>query len=100
MAGEVDAHIARLRVPDLSRVVAGGSNPPAVGAERHGVDFIAVLGEGQDFLAFVPPERGRVPDANGPVRTRRGEAVPVWAERNTRASVGVSAQTEYLAGGG
>src|SRR5262249_42904599 len=68
-APELGAQLAGLRVPDFHDLVeAGRSNPPAVGAERHAADFIAVFRKRQRFLAgFVPPERGPVPDANGPV---------------------------------
>src|SRR5436853_488249 len=49
-----------------------------VGAERYGIESIAVLGEGQDFPALVPSERRRVPNANGLVDAGRGEAVAGW----------------------
>src|SRR5262249_39757640 len=65
--------------------------------ERHAADFIAVLGEGQGFLAaLVPSEWGPIPDANGPVEAGRSEAVAVRAERHTHAPVGVTTQDEYL----
>ena len=80
-------------------LVAGRSNLLAVGADRHAPDFIAVLGEGQGFLALVTLERGRVPDADGPVRAGRGEAPAVRAERHAPALAGVSAQAEHLPAG-
>ena len=58
-----------------------------------------MLGEGQGFLALVPPERGRVPDADGPVGAGRGEALAVRAERHAPAPAGVSAQAEHLPAG-
>src|SRR5262249_34514204 len=75
-AGEVEARRARLGVQDFHRgvdAVARRSNLLAVGADRHGPNFIAVLREGQGFLPLVPLERGRVPDADGPVLAGRGE---------------------------
>src|SRR5262245_53270371 len=67
MAAESDAHLAALRVPNLEWVVTGRSNPLAVRADRHGVDVTAVLVESPSFLALVPFERGRIPEADGPV---------------------------------
>src|SRR5262249_59994672 len=73
------------------------SNLQAVGAERHAADFLAVLGEGQGFLAgLVLPEWGPIPDANGPVEAGRSEAVAVRAERQTVAPGGVTTQGEDL----
>src|SRR5262245_43346023 len=74
---ELGAHLVRLRIPDQhGPAVAGRSNLPAVGAERHAADFIGVLSESEGFLAgLVLPERGPIPDANGPVGAGRSEAV-------------------------
>src|SRR5262245_26796257 len=60
VAAEPGAHPAGLSIPDPHKPVhAGRNNPPAVGAERHAADLMAVLGEGQGFLAgLVPPEWG------------------------------------------
>src|SRR5262249_54364142 len=47
VAAELGTYIAGPRVPDLREpVVAGRNNLPAVGAERHGADFVGVLGKG------------------------------------------------------
>src|SRR5262249_53815999 len=98
VVAEHGVRLAGLRIPDPHEPVAAGrSNPQAVGAERHAADFIAVLGEGQGFLAaLVPPERGPIPDANGPVEAGRSEAVAVRAERHTHAPLGVTTQAEDL----
>src|SRR5262249_40226964 len=64
MAAELEAHLFGLRVPDLdAATIVGRSNLLAVGADRHGPNFLAVL-LGQGFLALVPPERGRVPQTD------------------------------------
>ena len=44
-------------------------------------------------------ERGRVPDADGPVLAGRGKAPAVRAERHAPAHAGVSAQAEHLPAG-
>src|SRR5262249_45181655 len=92
-----DAFAGR-RIPDFhDPFFAGRSNPLAVvGAERDAADFAAVL-EGQDLLTFIPPERGRIPDTDGPIRAGRDQALTIRAERHTRAPAGVSAEAEYLA---
>src|SRR5262249_52177529 len=104
VATELGADLARLRVPDLHEPVLTGRNNArairAVPAKRHAADFIEVLAEGQGFLAaFVPPERGRIPNANGPISAGRRKAMAVWAEHHARAPFGVSLQTEHLASG-
>src|SRR5262249_38042754 len=101
VAGKINPHPAGRHVPDLDgRVVAGGSNPLAVvGAERDAADFMAVPGEGQELRTFIPPERGRIPEADGPVGAGGGEAPAVRAERHAAAPTGMSAQAEHLAAG-
>src|SRR5262249_27740623 len=92
---ELGARFAGRRVPDLhERAVSGRGNSLAVGAEGHAADLLAVLGEGEGFLALVPPERGRIPDADGPIGAGRGEALAVRADRPPRAPAGVPAQAE------
>src|SRR5262245_17366583 len=102
---ELDAHFAGRGVPDLhGRADPGRADPgrrdPAVAAHRQPPDFIAVLGEVQSLLALVLLQWGRVPDADGFVRTGGGEAVAVRTERHTPARAVVSAQAEYLPAGG
>src|SRR5262249_15542137 len=104
VATELGAPLAGLRVPDLHEPVLTGRNNarpiPAVGAERHAADFIAVLAEVQGLLAaFVPPERGGIADADGPVSAGRRKALAVRAERYARAPFGMSMQAEHLASG-
>src|SRR5262245_48431170 len=79
---EIEEHPPGRRVPDFhDAAVTGRSNLLAVGAERHAPDFIVVL-ERQEFLAVVLPDRGRVPDAYGPVGAgrRKAPAVGIGAE--------------------
>src|SRR4029453_14418601 len=73
---------------------AGRSNLLAIGADRHAPNFIAVLREVQGFLPLVTLERGRVPDADGPVFAGRGKAPAVRAEPHAPARARVSAQAE------
>src|SRR5687767_4755380 len=89
--------------------MAGRNNRSAILAERHAADFaadsdgrhaadfVAGLGEGQDFLAWhVPPQRGTIPDADGPVGAGRRETPTVRAERHAGAAFGMSARAEDL----
>ena len=53
--------------------MAGRNNLLAVGADRHTPNFIVVRRDGQGFLPLVTLERGRIPDADGPVQAGGGE---------------------------
>src|SRR5262249_9942102 len=93
VAGEYDDRLPRRRGPDPHVwAMTGRDNPLTVGAHRHTPDFLVLLGEGEHLLALVPPQRGGVPDADGPVEAGRGEAVAVRAEGDTPARGRVPAE--------
>ena len=72
--------------PEAGVSEAGRDDLPAVGADRQAPDLVRRVAEGQALLpALVAPERGRVPDADGPVLAGRGEAPAVRAERHAPA---------------
>src|SRR5262249_35640205 len=82
--------------PGENRCRARGSDPVAIGADRHGPDFTVVLAEGENPLIFVAAPAGRVPEPDGGVRSGGGDPPAVRAERHAPAILGVSAEAEHL----
>src|SRR5262245_35301863 len=101
MAQEGNALPACRPVPDLYELpIAGRSNPlvvvgPDCRPDRHTPNFVVLL-ESQDSPTFVLLQGGRIPDADGPIVARRGEAQAIRAERHATAKVGMPVQTEHF----
>ena len=90
MAAEVAEQFSGVAVPDLhGAVLTRRGDPPAVGAEGHGINVPAVPSEGLQLLAGL-----HVPDLDRVLFASRHQPLAVRAERHGQTTAAVTARRE------